>query len=232
MPPQTFLFAAGLALEWLGTYLTARGGGNWRIHSPSHWTERHGLFMILAIGESVVAIGVGAADLAISAPLAVAASMGVAVSICFWWLYFDIVSLAGERSLMEVTGAERVKLAIDAYSYLHYPMVAGIILAALGVEEVLAHVEDSEGLGYFAVVALYGGPALYLLGHVAFKRRLHPPISVLRSSTALLLLAGIPLGSNLAPLAALALLLVVLGALVAVETARYSEVRHQLRSSE
>jgi low temperature requirement protein LtrA len=130
---QTLLFAGALLVEGAGTYLTARHG-NWRLQSVAHLTERHGLFMILAIGESVVAIGTGAAQQAISAPLLVAAILGVAVAVGLWWLYFDMVSLAAEQRLAEVRGQDRVDLAVDAYTYGHFPLVAGIVLAALGME--------------------------------------------------------------------------------------------------
>jgi hypothetical protein len=105
----------------------------------AHLTERHGLFLILAIGESVVAIGVGAAEQPISAPLLVAAILGMAAAVCLWWLYFDVVSLAAEHRLLEAQGQDRVDLAVEAYAYGHFPLVAGIVLAALGVEGVLAH---------------------------------------------------------------------------------------------
>ncbi|HEX4689341.1 MAG TPA: low temperature requirement protein A, partial [Solirubrobacteraceae bacterium] len=101
------------------------------------------LFVILAIGESIVAIGVGAADQAISVGLLLAAVLGVAASICLWWLYFDVVSVTAERRFHEARGAERMRLAIEAYTYGHFPIVAGIIVAAIGVEGVLAHAGDS-----------------------------------------------------------------------------------------
>jgi low temperature requirement protein LtrA len=93
---QTLLFAGALVVDWVGIYLTSRQG-SWRLHSVAHWTERHGLFIILALGESVVAIGVGAAAQPISGPLLVGAVLGVAAAVCLWWLYFDVVSLAAEH---------------------------------------------------------------------------------------------------------------------------------------
>jgi hypothetical protein len=93
--PQTLLFAGALLVDWVGVYLTARQG-SWRLRSPGYWTERHGLFIILALGESVVAIGAGAAQKPISAPLLLAAVLGVAAAVGLWWLYFDVASLAAE----------------------------------------------------------------------------------------------------------------------------------------
>ena len=228
---QTALFAAALTVDLAGTYVTSKEG-NWRIHSPTHWTERHGLFIILAIGESIVAIGVGAAQRPISVPILAGAVLGVLVSVCLWWLYFDLVSLAAEHVLLNATPAERVKIAIDAYSYLHYPLVAGIVLAALGVEEVLAHAGDTDALGSFAAAALAGGLALYLAGHLAFKRRLHRQLNVPRLAAAALLVVSIPLCATLPPLAALALVLAVLAGLVAVEGVVHADKRRVLRAGE
>jgi low temperature requirement protein LtrA len=95
----------------------------------------------------VVAIGVGAAEQPISAPLLLAAVLGVAVAVGLWWLYFDVASLAAERRLGEAHGQARVRLALEAYTYGHFPIVAGIVLAALGIEGVLAHAGDSKPLG-------------------------------------------------------------------------------------
>jgi low temperature requirement protein LtrA len=82
----------------------------------AHLTERHGLFIVLAIGESVVAIGVGAVEQPISAPLLVAAILGMAAAVCLWWLYFDVVSLAAEQRLLEARGQARADLAVEAYT--------------------------------------------------------------------------------------------------------------------
>jgi low temperature requirement protein LtrA len=228
---QTALFAAGLAVDWAGTYVTSKEG-SWRIHSPRHWTERHGLFVILAIGESIVAIGVGAAQLPISIPLLAGAVLGVFVSVCLWWLYFDIVSLAAEEVLVEASETARVKIAIDAYTYLHFPLVAGIVLAALGVEEVLAHAEETRPLGAFAAAALAGGLALYLAGHLAFKRRMHGRLNVPRLLATAVLAAAVPVCAALPPLAALALVLGVLAVLVTSESAVHADKRRRLRGLE
>ena len=227
---QTVLFAAGLALDWGGTYVTSREGG-WRIHSPVHWSERYGLFVILVIGESIVAIGAGASGLPISTSLLVGAVLGIVVSLFLWWLYFDVVSRAAEQVFARMSGQARVTLAVEAYTYLHFPLVAGVVLTALGVEEVLAHVGETEQLGGFAALALHGGLALYLLGHVAFKRRLHGTVSAPRLATAAVLALAAPLSAELPPLAALALVVAIVGTLVALETVRYALLREDLRQT-
>jgi low temperature requirement protein LtrA len=227
---QTLLFAGALLVGWVGIYLTSRHG-NWRLHSVAHWTERHGLFIILAIGESVVAIGVGAAEQPISAPLLVAAILGVAAAVCLWWLYFDVVSLAAEHRLVEARGQARVKLALDAYSYGHFPIVAGIVVAALGVEGVLTNAGASKPLGAFYASALFGGFAVYLAGHLLFKRRMHNALSPPRLVAIGVLLAALPAAVLLPPLAGLAGLVFILAALIIVETTRYAQVRRSLRNA-
>ena len=192
----------------------------WRLHSPAHWTERHGLFVILATGEPVVAIGVGAAQLPISLPLLVGALLGVAASVCLWWLYFDIASLAAEYRFLEVHGADRVKPAIDAYTYGRFPIIAGVVLAALGVEGVPSHADDAKPLGGFYIAALFGGFALYLAGHLLFKRRMHSMLSVPRLLAIAALLLVLPIGAFVPPMVAMAVAVAILATLVGVETVR------------
>ncbi|GIF46232.1 low temperature requirement protein LtrA [Asanoa ferruginea] len=227
---QLALFGIAVLVDWVGIYLTARRG-EWRLHSPAHLTERHGLFIILAIGESVVAIGVGAADQPVSVSLLVAAVLGVATAICLWWLYFDVVSLAAERRLDQEPGRARVDLAIEAYTYGHFPIVAGIVLAALGVEGVLAHAGESEPLGLFSALALFGGLALYLAGHLVFEHRMHRTRSLPRLLTACALLLVAPAAAVLPPLAGLAGLVVILIGLIVVETGQHAEIRQRLRGA-
>jgi low temperature requirement protein LtrA len=227
---QTLRFAGALLVEGVGVYLTARHG-NWRLHSVAHLTERHGLFIILAIGESVVAIGVGAAQQPISAPLLVAAILGVAAAVGLWWLYFDLVSLAAEQRLLEAHGHARVDLAVEAYTYGHFPLVAGIVLAALGIEGVLAHAGEREPLGAFYALPLFGGVALYLVGQLLFKRRMHRALSLPRLAATGVLLLTLPAAVVLPPLVGLAGLVLVLAVLIVVETTRYAQFRRNLRGA-
>jgi low temperature requirement protein LtrA len=227
---QTLLFAGALLVEGVGAYLTSRHG-NWRLHSVAHLTERHGLFIILAIGESVVAIGVGAAEQPISVPLLVAAILGVAAAVGLWWLYFDMVSLAAEHRLLEARGQARVDLAVEAYTYGHLPLVAGIVLAALGVEGVLAHAGEREPLGAFYALPLFGGVVLYLTGQLLFKRRIHSVLSLPRLVATGVLLAALPAAVFLPPLVGLAGLVLILAALIVVETTRYAQARRSLRNT-
>ncbi len=227
---QTLLFAVALLVEWVGAYLTSRHG-NWRLHSPVHLTERHNLFIILAIGESVIAIGVGAAEQPISAPLLFAAIMGVAAAVCLWWLYFDTVSPGAEQRLVEARGGARVNLAVGAYTYAHFPIVAGIVFAAVGVEGVLAHAGEGKALGAFYALPLFGGVALYLAGHLLFISRMHGPLSLPRVLATCVLLVALPAAVVLRPLAGLAGLVVILAALIVAESTRYAQARRSIRGT-
>ncbi|MCI4063990.1 low temperature requirement protein A [Micromonospora sp. R77] len=224
---QTVLFATALLVDWGVVFITSRRG-SWRVHSASHWSERHDLFVILAIGESILAIGIGAADQPISLPLIVAAVLGVAVAIGLWWLYFDLVAPSAERRLERARGQTRATLAVEAYSYAHFPIIAGIVLAALGVEGVLAYAAGHEDLGWFYATALCGGGVLYLVGHLLFANRMRYGAHLGRVVTMVVLLGWLPAAAVLPPLAALAGLVGVLAVLIVGETVRYADVRRAL----
>jgi low temperature requirement protein LtrA len=225
---QTVLFALALGGDVALTWVFALSGG-WRIHSASHWTERHGLFVILALGESVVAIGVGAAQQSISGELLVAGVLGVLLSLLLWWAYFDAMSPAAERVMHEARGQHRVRLAIDAYTYGHYPVIAGIVIAAVGVEEVLGHAVDSRSMGMFPAGALFGGVALYLVGLLIFKWRLGLGVGIPRVVAVVALLAAWPITAFGPALLALAVGVVLMSILIAFETIRYAEDRAAVR---
>lgn len=215
-----------LAVDY-GTPLV-RGVSGLRVHA-GHFVERHGLFVIIALGESIVAEGLGAAGLELGAGLVLAALFGIVVAAALWWTYFDLVALAAERRLARARGNERAALARDSYSYLHLPMVAGIVLVALGLKKALADFGDP--LGMVPATALCGGVALYLLGHNAFRLRDVGSVSILRLIAAAVSLALLPLAIVAPALVALGAVAVLLAALVAFEAIRYREFRRKLRNS-
>ena len=141
------------------------------------------------------------------------------------------MSVAAERRFHATTGAARVRMAIEAYTYGHFPIVAGIIIAAVGIEGVLAHAGDGKGLGTFYALPLYGGVVLYLLGHLFFKRRVLGRTSRERLVAIVVLLAAVPAAIAVAPLVALGGLVLVLGALIAFESLRYADDRRGVRSA-
>src|SRR5918995_2705960 len=204
-----------------------RGVSGFRIH-PGHFAERHGLIVIIALGESIVAVGVGASGVGLGPRVLVAVVLGIALAAALWWAYFDLVRLTAEHRLTEARGEERARLARDAYSYLHLPMVAGIIFAALGIEQTLAHV--GEPLGTIPAVALCGGVALCLLGHHAFRLREEGSVSVPRLVVTSLCLALIGVAVSVPSLITLAILTVLLCGLGALETATSREFRRELRA--
>ncbi|WP_247827743.1 low temperature requirement protein A [Arthrobacter antioxidans] len=224
---QTWFWLAGLVVDIALTYLVS--GGDWRLPSAAHWTERHGLVVILALGESIVAIGVGASREPVSVPILLGAVFGIALSVCLWWLHFDVTAIAAEHRFAALRGHERISAAVDAYSYLHLPLVAGIILSAFGVEDVLAHVYDTEDFGLLGSFALFGGAALFLLGSSAFWRRMSGSWKKLRLVGAAVLLLLIPVAAPLAPLAALALASVMTAVLVVAESMLDAEARVSIR---
>lgn len=226
---QTWLWLTGLALDVTLTYATSRRG-NWRVQSAAHWCERYGLIVILALGESIVAIGVGVAREAISVPILVGALFAVALSVGLWWLYFDVIAVAAEHRMASLTGSARAALAIDGYTYLHFAIIAGVIISALGVEEAMAHVADTEPFGYFGSWALFGGTSLYLAGHGLFWRRVGGTWKVWRMLGATVLLGLIPLAAVLPALGALMLVVAVVATVAGVEGVLHAEQRAQIRS--
>ena len=222
---QVALWVFALAIDYGVAFVGGVSG--FRVHA-GHFVERHGLVVIIALGESIVAVGVGVSGLAIGAGVIVAAVLGVALAAGLWWAYFDLVMLAAERRLTRAKGEERARLARDSYSYLHLPMVAGIIFVALGVKQTLAHVGDP--LGIIPAAALCGGVALYLLGHNAFRLRDVGSVSVPRLVVTVLCCALVFLAVTVPSLVTLAMLAVLLCALAAFETMRSREFRRELRA--
>jgi low temperature requirement protein LtrA len=221
---QGALWATALALDMGGPLVIDPSG--WRLE-PSHFAERHGLIVIIALGESIVAIGVGAGH-DITTGVVVAACLGIAVAAAMWWLYFDVVALVAERRLSNAApGLERNTIARDSFSYLHFPMVAGIVLSALGLKKTLEHVD--EPLKLVPAAALLGGIAIYLVAHIFFRYRNVHRMSWERLVAAALLVALVPAAVELDALYTVAIAAVLLAALIAFETRRFAELRDRLR---
>ena len=224
-PAEIGLWGAALAIDYLSA-LIGRGRG-WRI-SPAHFVERHGLIVIIALGESIVAIGVGAAGLPLDTARIAAALLGMVVAASLWWSYFDWVIFISQARLTDAQGAERVELARDLYSYLHVPMVFGIVLFALGLKVTLGHVD--EPLGVIPAIGLCGGLALYMAAHVALRLRISGGLGHGRPTATVVLLALIPVATMVPALVALALAAAVCAALIAYEALRYRYARTWIRS--
>jgi low temperature requirement protein LtrA len=221
---QGAIWGVAILLDYGGPYFFGVEG--WRM-VPSHFAERFGLIVIIALGESIVAIGVGA-ESEVDAGVVVGAVLGVVVCGALWWLYFDVVALVAERRLSKAApGRERNSIGRDSYGYLHLPMVAGIVLLALGFKKTLGHVGDA--LEIVPATALLGGTALYLVAHVAFRLRNVHRFSLQRLLCAIALVALIPAALELPALATLGILAALLVALIAYESVRFAELRDRMR---
>jgi low temperature requirement protein LtrA len=223
---QLGIWALALALDAGGPLLF--GADGWKL-VPQHFAERHGAIIIIALGESIAAIGAGASA-GVGAGVIAAAVLGTVVAGALWWLYFDVVAIVAERRLLKAReGRERNEIARDSYSYLHLPMVAGIALVAVGMKRTIAHVD--EPLGLVPAAAMLGGAATYLLAHVAFRWRNIHKLNFQRLFCAAVLLGLLAIEVALKPasLVTLAVLAVLLSALIAYEARHYAELRERIR---
>jgi low temperature requirement protein LtrA len=221
---QAVIWALALVLDFGGPFLFGVEG--WKL-VPGHFAERHGLIVIIALGESIVAIGVGVVG-GVDAGIATAAVLGTVVAAGLWWLYFDVVALVAERRLAEAKpGREQNSLARDSYSYLHFPMVAGIILVAVGMKKTLAHVDHE--LELVPAACMLGGIALYLLAHVAFRLRNVRTLNRRRLIMAIVFFLLVPVAVEVPALVTLVVAAALLSALIAYEAIRFAEARDRVR---
>ena len=149
---RTWLWIAALVCAYFGAALS--GSRGWQVH-PSHLAERYGLVLIIALGEAFISVGIGATGIGIGLGEVVAAILGLLVATSFWLAYFDFFAIRGERILVDAQGPERVAFARDAYTYLHFPMIVGIVLFAFAMKNIIAHVGDE--LDAVVAFALCGG---------------------------------------------------------------------------
>jgi low temperature requirement protein LtrA len=221
------VWIVALAIDYLGPVVIGVGRG-WRV-AAEHFAERYGLIILIALGESIISIGVGA-GLDLDAGVLVAAGLGIVVVSALWWLYFDVAAIFARRRLVQARGLEQHWLAFQAYSYLHLPMVAGVVLFAFGLETTLHDL--GETLHAVPAVALCGGAALYLLAEVTFLVRTMGRVFRRRTVAAIVLLALIPAATAIPALASLALVSAVCSLLVAYEAIGRREYRVRVRHPE
>jgi low temperature requirement protein LtrA len=223
--PKLVCWAVAAAVDYLGPLVGHMRG--WRL-APHHFVERFGLIILIALGESIIAIGVGASGLELDASIVTAAVLGITVIACLWWSYFDWVVFVARQRLAEATEPRRAVLARDVYSYLHLPMVGGIVLFAFGVETTLHDTDHS--LATVPAVALVGGIALYFVAHVALRLRIGGGLGRGRPVASLLLLAQLPLTTRVHATGALALVAAVCVALIAYEVLKHRTERATIRA--
>jgi low temperature requirement protein LtrA len=223
-PWKTSLWAISIAVDVIGT-LFARG---FRV-SPSHFAERYALIVIIALGESIVAIGLAALELERDAVFALAVAVSFAAAAAAWWAYFDFTQLAVERALHAASEEERGHLARDVYTFFHYPIVLGIVLLAVAAKKTLGAPTEPLPDGGRAALAL--GFFLFLLGFVLFRYRVIRRIAWERIAAALAVVAAVLVLRDTDAVFLLALAVVALAVALAVEAVRLRETRSRLRQT-
>jgi low temperature requirement protein LtrA len=221
-PWQTWIWVAAFAFDSVVVYRTSTSrptqATHWQVHSASYWVERYALIVILGLGESVVALGVGAVQVDVSPALVGAIALTVLLAFCLWWAYFERMEPASEHLLATTHGNQRTAIATDAYTYLHFPILVGIIITALGIEVATSHLgETGHGIGWFGAIALCGGASLFLSGTGFFWRRLAGWWPWTRLGSGVILLAVIPAIAALPAFGALAVATALVVALLFAE---------------
>ena len=223
-PWRTALWTASLAIDVVGTLVAARGG--FRVKA-SHFAERHALIVIIALGESIVAVGLAAVELERDALFALAVSVSLAGAAAAWWAYFDFTQLAAERALQSAHEAVRGPLARDLYTFFHYPAVLGIVFLAVAAKKTLGGPGEPLADGGRAALAL--GMSLFLLSFVLARFRVRRRIAWERVGAAVLVVASVVLFEDADALFLLTLSVLALSGALAVETIRLREFRSTLR---
>jgi low temperature requirement protein LtrA len=217
------IWILALAIDFAGPFVFGLRG--LRV-SAGHFAERFGLVVIIALGESIVAIGAGVSG-ALDAGVIVAAALGVIVACALWWAYFDVWAFVTETRFRRARGHDRILIARDVYSYLHLPMIAGIVLVALGVKKTIADVE--EPLKVVPAVALLGGVALYYAGHIGTRWRITRTLFRGRLVALVVAVALIPVATEVDAIVALAFAALITAGVIAYEVFRYAEARRRIR---
>ncbi|MBS2553020.1 low temperature requirement protein A [Catenulispora sp. NL8] len=197
---------------------------------PAHFVERHGLLLIIAFGESVVAIGAGANGTRLDWPLAAGIALALALTATLWWSYFGHDESAAEHALGHVTGIQRFRLGMRAYYYSFIPMLLGIAFLAAGLKKAIAHL--GAALPTPAAVVLAAGVAVFLAGDLCFRMSLRISPMFFRALGTVAVLATIPLARASAAVQLLGLTVVMVLMLVAEENARRRQVRRALSHGE
>jgi low temperature requirement protein LtrA len=206
------LWGAAFALMAVTPFLSGIGG--FRVE-PAHFVERHGLVVIIVLGESVVAVGIGVSGQRVGPALVGVAVLGLALAAGLWWLYFGGDDALAERALTEAPLEHRPRLALYSYGYAHLPMLLGVVALAAGVKRSIGHA--FEALGLPLALALGGGVALYLVGDALFRRSLHMAPGWFRAAAGAVALASVPVGLCAGAVAQLAFLVALLAATAVLE---------------
>jgi low temperature requirement protein LtrA len=170
--PQLALWLAAVAIEGITVFATSQGGA-WQLPSAAHYAERHGLVVILALGESIVAIGRAASHAPLTPSIVVVALAAVSLSLGLWWVYFGRVSTSAERRIGDLTGNRRTAVATVG-TYLHFAIVAGILLVSLGLGGAVEHLGGGHPVGIFSWLDIASGIVVFLAATAAYARIAQP----------------------------------------------------------
>ena len=222
---RAWVWVASLVIDVIGTLTAARG--DWHV-SPSHFAERFALIVIIALGESIVAIGVGTSHLTRDATYAISVVVAFAGVAALWWAYFDFTAVAAERSLRRASGRDRSALARDIFTYFHYPLVLGVILYAVAAKKTLEHPRDPlSNAGRWALGLVI---ALFLVGFALMRFRVIRRVAWERLAAAAAILVIAVLLDGADAIVTLGVVIVILLFSIALETVRLREVRATLRA--
>ena len=224
-PARTWLWGASLAIDVAGTLLAADTG--FRV-SPAHFAERYGLFVIIVLGESIVATGVGAREIDRDGIFALSVLVAFAGVAALWWAYFGLSQLAAERALLRASPERRAPLARDLYTFFHFPIALGIVLVAVAGEKTLAHPQDP--LSEAGRVALGAGVAVFLSGFVLGRLRVLRRLAWERVAAGAAAVLLVLLLDGIAAVALFATVVGILVAMLAVEAVRLRELRAHARA--
>ncbi|MDH4103701.1 MAG: low temperature requirement protein A [Thermoleophilia bacterium] len=222
---RAYFWIASLTIDVVGTLTVARA--NWRV-SPSHFAERFGLIVIIALGESIVAIGLATSDLERDLAFALSVVIAFAGVAALWWAYFDFTAVAAERALRRASPEARGVLARDVFTFFHYPIVLGIILYAVAAKKTLAH--PSDPLSEAGRWALGLGIAIFLSGFVLARFRVIRRIAwerVIAGAAALVVAVTLD-GTD--AIVTLTVVIAILVICVAIETVRLRDVRAEVKT--
>jgi len=209
---QWALWALAALLLWVTPWFTSTEGF---VIAPEHFVERHGLVVIVALGESIVVIG-AAASLELDAGLVLIVLLALALTASLWWLYFSDEDSV-ERAMQSAPSERRPRLALTAFGYWHYGLLLGVVALAAGLKKAVGHAYDP--LSSLIAVELAVGVALFVACEVGFRRTLEIGRSGIRAGAAALALATIPLGTELAAAAQVGALAAIVAAALAAEGA-------------
>jgi low temperature requirement protein LtrA len=221
---RAWIWLGSLVIDVVGTLTVARA--EWRV-SPSHFAERFALIVIIALGESIVAIGIATSSLERDATYALSVLVAFAGVAALWWAYFDFTAVAAERSLRRASPSARRPLARDVFTYFHYPVVLGIILYAVAAKKTLEHPLDPlSGAGRWALGV---GIAIFLCSFALMRFRVVRRVAWERLAAAVVALVLAVALDGTDALVTLGVAISVLVLSVAVETARLHDFRAALR---